>query len=84
MKRKALDLFQRVYKGYNQHFGLHPEEINLSCFSVRHIVLEAAIRSPRKRRTAKHRRRRKHYPREVIDGKTPFEKLREPSYGLPR
>jgi hypothetical protein len=33
----------------HQHFGLLLEEINLSCSSVRFIVLEAAIRSPRKR-----------------------------------
>jgi len=49
MKRKALELFQRIYKvGNHQHFGLLLEEINLSCSSVRHIVLKAAIRNPRK------------------------------------
>jgi hypothetical protein len=73
IKRKDLELFQRVDKGYNhQCFVLLLEEINLSCSSVRNIVLEAAIRSPRKRRAAKHRSRRKRYPREVIEGKTPF------------
>jgi transposase len=76
MKKKVLKLFQTVYKGCNhQHFSellAEREEINLSRSSVRRILLEAGIRSPRKRRAPKHRSRRERYPREgmllQIDG----------------
>jgi len=76
MKKKVLELFQTVYKGCNhQHFTellAEREEINLSRSSVRRILLEAGIRSPRKRRAPKHRSRRERYPREgmllQIDG----------------
>jgi transposase len=76
MKKQVLELFQTVYKGCNhQHFTellAEREEINLSRSSVRRILLEAGIRSPRKRRAPKHRSRRERYPREgmllQIDG----------------
>ncbi len=76
MKKKVLGLFQTIYKGCNhQHFTellVEREEINLSRSSVRRILLEAGIRSPRKRRAPKHRSRRERYPREgmllQIDG----------------
>lgn len=76
MKKKVLGLFQTTYKGCNhQHFTellMEREEINLSRSSVRRILLEAGLRSPRKRRAPKHRSRRERYPREgmllQIDG----------------
>jgi len=76
MKKKVLELFQTIYKGCNhQHFTellVEREEINLSRSSVRRILLERGIRSPRKRRAPKHRSRRERYPREgmllQIDG----------------
>ena len=77
MKRKVPGLFQTIYKGCNhQHFTellVEKEEINLSRSSVRRILLvEAGLRSPRKRRAPKHRSRRECYPREgmllQIDG----------------
>jgi len=76
MKKRVVELFQTVYKGCNhQHFTellVEREEINLSRSSVRRILLEAGIRSPRKRRAPKHRSRRERYPREgmllQIDG----------------
>lgn len=76
MKKKIVELFQTTYKGCNhQHFTellVEREEINLSRSSIRRILLEAGIRSPRKRRAPKHRSRRERYPREgmllQIDG----------------
>ncbi len=76
VKKKVLELFQTIYKGCNhQHFTellVERQEINLSRSSVRRILLEAGIRSPRKRRAPKHRSRRERYPREgmllQIDG----------------
>jgi len=76
MKKRVLELFQTIYKGCNhQHFTellVEREEITLSRSSVRRILLEAGIRSLRKRRAPKHRSRRERYPREgmllQIDG----------------
>ena len=70
MKKKVLELFQTIYKGCNhQHFTellAEREGINLSRSSVRRILLEAGIRSPRKRQPPKHRSRRERYPKEGI------------------
>jgi transposase len=67
-KRKVLELAQTTYAGCNhQHFTellAEREAINLSRSSVRRILLEAGIRSPRKRRPPKHRSRRERYPKE--------------------
>lgn len=67
-KREVLELAQTTYAGCNhQHFTellAEREAINLSRSSVRRILLEAGMRSPRKRRPPKHRRRRERYPKE--------------------
>ena len=76
LKRKVLELAQSAYLGCNnQHFAdllAEREGINLSCSSVRRILLEAGIKSPRKRRPPRHRRRRERYSKEgmllQIDG----------------
>jgi len=68
VRKQILDLGQRTYAGCNnQHFTellAEREGITLSCSSVRRILLEAGIRSPRKRRPPKHRSRRERYPQE--------------------
>jgi len=68
MKRQVLKLAQSTYQGCNnQHFTellAEREGITLSRSSVRRILLEAGIRSPRRRRAAKHRSRRERYPQE--------------------
>ena len=68
MKRQVLKLAQSTYQGCNnQHFTellAEREGISLSRSSVRRILLEAGIRSPRKRRPPKHRSRRERYPQE--------------------
>lgn len=76
LKEEVVELARSTYAGCNtQHFTellAEREGINLSRSSVRLILLAAGIRSPRKRRAAKHRSRRERYPREgmllQIDG----------------
>jgi transposase len=67
-RRKVLELMQTTYAGCNhQHFSellAEREAITLSRSSVRRILVEAGIRSPRKRRPPKHRSRRERYPKE--------------------
>ena len=66
--RQVLELARSTYAGCNtQHLSellAEREGITLSCSSVRCILLEAGIRSPRKRRPPKHRSRRGRYPEE--------------------
>jgi len=61
-------LAETTYTGFNnQHFTellAERENIVLSRSSVRRILLEAGIKSPRKRRPPKHRSRRERYPQE--------------------
>jgi len=68
MKRQVLQLAQSTYAGCNnQHFTellAEREGITLSRSSVRRILLEAGIGSPRRRRPPKHRSRRERYPQE--------------------
>ena len=76
LSRQVLERARSTYAGCNnQHFTellAEREGINLSCSTVRRILLGAGIRSPRKRRPPKHRSRRERYPREgmllQIDG----------------
>lgn len=76
LKRQVLGLIQSTYAGCNtQHFTellAEREGMALSRSSVRRILLEAGIRSPRKRRPPKHRSRRERYSKEgmllQIDG----------------
>jgi len=76
LKRQVLGLIQSKYAGCNtQHFTellAEREDMVLSRSSVRRILLEAGIKSPRKRRPPKHRSRRERYPKEgmllQIDG----------------
>ena len=75
-RRRVLELAQSTYTGFNtQHLTeimAEREGIVLSRSTVRRILLEAGIRSPRKRRPPKHRSRRERYPQEgmllQIDG----------------
>lgn len=76
LREQVLKLASSRYSGFNhQHFTEKLEEnegIILSRCSVRRLLLEAGIRSPRKRRPPKHRSRRERYPQEgmllQIDG----------------
>ncbi|MGB2800472.1 MAG: ISNCY family transposase [Dehalococcoidia bacterium] len=76
LRRHVLELAGSTYAGCNnQHFTellAEREGIVLSRSSVRRILLEAGIKSPRKRRAPKHRSRRERYPQEgmllQIDG----------------
>jgi transposase len=76
LKSQVLRLMQSTYAGCNtQHFTellAEREGMVLSRSSVRRILFDAGIKSPRKRRAPKHRRRRERYPQEgmllQIDG----------------
>ena len=76
VRRKVSELGGSTYTGCNnQHTTellAEREGIILSRSSVRRILLEASIKSPRKRRAPKHRSRRERYPKEgqllQIDG----------------
>ncbi len=76
LKKQVLELARSTYAGCNtQHFTellAEREGITLCRSSVRCILFESGIRSPRKRRPPKHRSRRERYPREgmllQIDG----------------
>ena len=65
-KRRVLELAQSTYSGCNtQHFTelmAERDGIAISRSSVRLILLQAGIRSPRRRRPPKHRSRRERYP----------------------
>lgn len=65
LKKRVLELGQSTYAGCNtQHFTellSEPEGITISRSSVRLILLQAGIRSPRRRRPPKHRSRRERY-----------------------
>ena len=68
VRKLVLELAGSTYAGCNtQHTTellSEREGIALSRSSVRRILLEAGIRSPRKRRPPKHRSRRERYPKE--------------------
>ena len=68
LKDKVLQLATIKYTGFNHtHFTeklAECEHIYLSRSSVRRILLEKGLRSPRKRQSPKHRSRRERYPRE--------------------
>jgi transposase len=68
LKKWVSELAQSTYAGCNnQHFTellAEWEGIILSRSSVRRILLEVGIRSPRRRRAPKHRSRRERYPQE--------------------
>lgn len=76
IKGWVVELARSTYAGCNnQHFTellAEREGIGLSRSSVRRILLEAGLKSPRKRRAPKHRSRRERYPKEgmllQIDG----------------
>jgi transposase len=75
-RQQVLKLASTRYSGFNhQHFTeklAECEGILISRSSVRNILLESGITSPRKRRPPKHRSRRERYPQEgmllQIDG----------------
>jgi len=68
LRSRVLELARSTYAGCNtQHLSellAEREDITLSRSSVRRILLDAGIRSPRKRRPPKHRSRRERYPQE--------------------
>ncbi len=68
LRQKVLELARTKYIGFNQvHFTeklAELEQTHLSRSSVRRILLEEGIHSPRKRQPPKHRSRRERYPRE--------------------
>ena len=68
LRRQVVELAQSSYAGCNnQHFTellAEREGIVLSRSSVRRILLDVGIRSPRKRRPPRHRSRRQRYPQE--------------------
>jgi transposase len=75
IKSTVIELVQTKYSGFNHtHFTekLEGEGIVLRRSSVRRILLEAGIKSPRKRRAPKHRSRRERRPQQgmmlQIDG----------------
>ncbi len=76
LRKRVLELAQSTYTGCNnQHTTellAEREGIALSRSTVRRILLQSGIRSPRKRRPPKHRSRRERYPKEgmllQIDG----------------
>ena len=68
LRRRVLELARSIYAGCNnQHFTellAEREGIAVSRSLVRLILLEAGIKSPRRRRAPKHRSRRERHPRE--------------------
>ena len=68
IRLKVVDLARFTYSGFNhQHLTekLNEKEgIHLCRSSVRNILLEAGLSSPRKRRPPRHRSRRERYPQE--------------------
>ena len=66
LRERVIELASNKYLGFN-HTHLTEkltecEETHLSRSSVRRILLEEGIRSPRERRAPKHRSRRERYP----------------------
>jgi transposase len=65
---RVVELAKDKYRGFNQqHLSemlAESEGIKLSRPTVRRILLQAGISSPRRRRAPRHRRRRDRYPRE--------------------
>jgi transposase len=68
LRNKVLELAQHKYAGFNnQHFTdslKEREGIELSRSTVRRILLDVGVKSPKKRRPPKHRSRRERYPQE--------------------
>ena len=68
MKQQVIRLFQGKYARFNiQHFSeclSEMEGIDISRSSVRNILLNVGINSPKKRRAPRHRSRRERYPQE--------------------
>jgi transposase len=68
LREQVIELAQTKYKGCNQqHLSellAEQEGISISRSSVRRTLLSQGIRSPRKRRSPKHRSRRDRYPQE--------------------
>jgi len=76
IRKQVVELAQEKYQGFNhQHLTerlVEEEGLEVSRSSVRRILLVVGMRSPKKRRAARHRRRRERYGREgmllQIDG----------------
>lgn len=76
LRERVVELARTKYSGFNQlHMAemlIEEEKLALGRSSVRRILAEAGIPSPRKRRAPKHRSRRERYPKEgmllQIDG----------------
>ena len=70
VKVQVLNLARSKYVGFNtQHLTeclAEREQISLSRSTVRRILLNGGIKSPRKRRAPKHRSRRERYPQEGL------------------
>ena len=68
IKNKVVELARTTYAGCNHQYFTEllaeRESIELSRASVRSILLEAGIRSPKRRRAPKHRNRRDRWPQE--------------------
>lgn len=68
VKTKVVGLARSIYVGFNtSHYTElleEREDIKLSRSSVRRILLEDGLNSPRKRHSPKHRSRRERYPQE--------------------
>ena len=91
LKKQVLGLAQDKYTGFNfQHFtdSLKDREgIDISRSTVRRILLKAGIKSPKKRRSPKHRSRRERYPQEgmllqIDSSPHPWLEERGPSFNL--
>ena len=76
IRKQVVELAQKKYEGFNhQHLTEmlgEQERLEVSRSSVRRILLQAGMRSPKKRRSPRHRRRRERYAQEgmllQIDG----------------
>jgi transposase len=70
LKRQVLGLAQEKYTGFNfQHFTdslKERERIDISRSTVRRILVNAGITSPKTRRSPKHRSRRERYIRKRV------------------
>ncbi len=68
LREKVQELAEIKYSGFNHtHYTeklAEHEDIHLSRSTVRQILLEAGVHSPRTRKAPKHRSRRERYPRE--------------------
>ncbi len=76
VRKRVVEFAQKKYQGFNQQHMteelVEQEGLELSRSSVRRILLEVGVRSPRTRRAPRHRRRRERYAKEgmllQIDG----------------